>query len=109
MGAISKLDASKNEMFGEEDKSGIKAWAEAIKNSTFLTDLNIASNYIDAEDAKILGPAISDNGAISTVIVYKFPLPIQDIKTKAELDFSAKELNYLDAVVLAALLPLNVS
>jgi hypothetical protein len=50
-----------------------------------------------------------DMRAISTVIVYKFPLPIQDIKTKAELDLSAKELNYLDAVVLAALLPLNVS
>jgi hypothetical protein len=69
MGAISKLDASKNEMFGEEDKSGIKAWAEAINNSTFLTDLNIASNYIDAEDAKILGPAISDNGALSVTNV----------------------------------------
>ena len=48
-------------------------------------------------------------GAISTVIVHKFPLPVQDIKTKAELDLSGKELYALDAVVIAALLPLNVS
>jgi hypothetical protein len=50
-----------------------------------------------------------DNRAISTVIVHKFPLPIQDIKTKAELDLSRKGLNHLDAIVIAALLPLNVS
>jgi hypothetical protein len=41
--------------------------------------------------------------------MHKFPLPIQDIKTKAELDLSGKELNHLDAIVIAALLPLNVS
>jgi hypothetical protein len=41
--------------------------------------------------------------------MYKFPLPIQDIKTKIELDFSEKELCSLDAIVIAALLPLNVS
>jgi hypothetical protein len=41
--------------------------------------------------------------------MYKFPLPIQDIKTKVELDLSGKELCSLDAIVIAALLPLNVS
>jgi hypothetical protein len=41
--------------------------------------------------------------------MHKFPLPIQDIKAKAELDLSRKELNSLDAIVVAALLPLNVS
>jgi hypothetical protein len=49
------------------------------------------------------------NGALSTVVTNKFSLPIQDIKTKAELDFSGKELVSLDAIVIAALLPLNVS
>jgi hypothetical protein len=48
-------------------------------------------------------------GAISTVIMHKFPLPIKDIKNNTELDLSAKELISLDAIVLAALLPLNVS
>jgi hypothetical protein len=46
---------------------------------------------------------------MSTVIMSKFPLPIQDIKTKADLDFSGKELSSLDAIILAALLPMNVS
>jgi hypothetical protein len=46
---------------------------------------------------------------MSTVILHKFLLPIQDIKSKAELDLSGKELNHLDAILIAALLPLNVS
>ena len=63
----------------------------------------------DAGFAQELAVGIKDNGAISTVIMHKFPLPIQDIKTKAELDLSGKELNHLDAIIIAALLPLNVS
>jgi hypothetical protein len=52
---------------------------------------------------------VQDNGAISTVIVNKFPLPIQDIKSKAELDFSSKELKVEDVIIIAALIPSNVS
>jgi hypothetical protein len=48
-------------------------------------------------------------GAISTVIVNTFPLPIQDIKSKAELDFSGKKLKVEDAIIIAALIPSNVS
>jgi hypothetical protein len=48
-------------------------------------------------------------GTISTVIVNTFPLPIQDIKSKAELDFSGKRLRAEDAVIIAALIPSNVS
>jgi hypothetical protein len=51
----------------------------------------------------------SDNRAITTVIVNTFPLPIQDIKSKAELDFSRKKLKAEDAIVIAALIPSNVS
>jgi hypothetical protein len=51
----------------------------------------------------------SDNRALATVIMHEYPLPIEDIKTKAELDLSGKGLVDLDAIVLAALLPLNVS
>jgi hypothetical protein len=82
-----------------------------------VTELNISSNNLgivgggkpDMSGVIALANVIPDMGAISTVIMYKFPLPIQDIKTKVELDFSTKELNYLDAIVLAALLPLNVN
>ena len=48
-------------------------------------------------------------GALVTVITNKFTLPIQDIKTKAELDFSGKSLGVEDAIIIAALIPLNVS
>jgi Leucine-rich repeat (LRR) protein len=59
-------------MFGGTEqihKSGTKAWAEAIKNHLSLTDLNISSNYIDAKDAEILGPAIRDNTVLLTLIL----------------------------------------
>ena len=48
-------------------------------------------------------------GVLSTVIMHKFPLPIQDIKTHAELELSGKALSGLDAIVIAELMPLNVS
>jgi hypothetical protein len=56
-----------------------------------------------------LANAIPGMGAISTVIVNTFPLPIQDIKSKAELDFSGKELRVEDIIIIAALIPSNVS
>jgi hypothetical protein len=46
---------------------------------------------------------------MSTVIVNTFPLSIQDIKSKAELDFSGKLLEVEDAIIIAALIPSNVS
>ena len=47
--------------------------------------------------------------ALATVTINKFALPIQDIKTETKLDFSGKELGVEDAIVIAALIPLNVS
>jgi hypothetical protein len=60
-------------------------------------------------DATMLVAEISNNAAMSTVLVNTFPLPIQDIKSKAELDFSGKELNIDDAIIIAALIPSNVA
>jgi Leucine-rich repeat (LRR) protein len=61
------------------------------------------------EGAIALANAIKNMGGISTVIVNTFPLPIQDIKSKAELDFSGKELKAEDAIIIAVLIPSNVS
>ena len=44
-----------------------------------------------------------------TVTINKFALPVQDVKMKAELDLSGKGLGVEDAIVIAALVPLNVS
>ena len=57
-----------------------------------------------------LANAIKNNGALVTVTVNKFALPVQDIETKkAELDLSCKDLRVEDAIIIAALIPLNVS
>jgi hypothetical protein len=71
-GALTELDASHNIMFGgtkQIHKSGIKAWAEAIKTHLSLTDLNISSNFIDAKDVEILGPAVRDNTVLLILVL----------------------------------------
>jgi hypothetical protein len=73
------------------------------------TELDMSGKMKGAEDATMLAAEIIDNGALVTVIMHKYRLPIEDIKTNAELDLSGKGLADLDAIVLAALLPLNVS
>ena len=96
------------------DESG---WGDASKNSKpvtvelGMTKADFSGKVLGVSGAIILGAWLQhkDNGAISTVVMHKFPLPIHDIKTKAELDLSGKELNHLDAIIIAALLPLNVS
>jgi hypothetical protein len=64
---------------------------------------------MDADDAGILASELPDKGGISTVAVNTFPLPIQEIKSKTELVFPNKGLKVEDVIVIAALLPLNVS
>jgi hypothetical protein len=105
---MTSLDVSNNRLYAE----GTKLLAEALKGNQIITELNLSSNYaIEGGMSGViaLADAVPDMGALSTVTMYKFPLPIQDIKTKIELDFSGKELCSLDAIVIAALLPLNVS
>ena len=47
--------------------------------------------------------------AMKTVTINTFALPIQDIKTKSKPDFSGKGLRVEDAIIIATLIPLNVS
>jgi hypothetical protein len=73
------------------------------------TELDMSGKTSGAGDSTMLAGEVVGNGAISTVIVNTFPLPIQDIKSKAELDFSGKGLKVEDAIIIAALIPSNVS
>ena len=66
--------------------------------------LNIAGNQLDAEDVKILAPAIQDNGALAFLTMHKYKLPVKEIKTAKELDLSNKGLIAIDAIVIAALI-----
>jgi hypothetical protein len=114
-GAILSVNLLKNKIGVDQ----AKALASILKehptlkslcgNSGEETELDMSGKGMEAEDAIMLAPEIVDNGALTTVIMHTFPLPIEDIKTKAELDLSGKGLIDLDAIVLAALLPLNVS
>jgi hypothetical protein len=113
MGVLSVLSLKSNNLRAR----GGKALVEGLKGNQVITELNIASNdlgldYVGGTDTCgviALADAIPDMGAISTVIINTFPLPIQDIKCKAELDFSGKELKVEDAIIIAALVPSNVS
>ena len=88
-----------------------------LKANTILKELDVSDSGNGMSNAQrdcsgfatALSEGLAGNGAISTVIVNKFPLPIQDIKSKAELDFSGKGLGVEDLIIIAALIPLNVS
>ena len=107
-GSLSKLDISGNQIFrldergrGTHDASGLVALAKSIGN---LKELNISNNFLDAEGAKILVPALLANGSLSKLKMDMYELPVQEIKTATELDLSNKGLGHLDAVVIAVLI-----
>jgi hypothetical protein len=115
MGALSSANLLRNSIPVEQAQELVKIM-RAKKNLTTLcglsgeeTELDFSGQHLGAGDAVLIANDISDMGALITVIMHKYPLPIEDIKTKAELDLSGKGLVFLDAILLAALLPLNVS
>jgi hypothetical protein len=107
MGALSKLIFGGDRYF----KAGKWVYPKPATLEVAMTEANFGSKNLGEGGAIIISAWLThkDKGAISTVVMHKFPLPINDIKTKAELDLSGKELDALEAVVIAALLPLNVS
>jgi hypothetical protein len=122
--AMTSLNLSGNRLGAE----GAKHIAEGIKENGALSKFTLSGDYSNSKPvtmettmtvADFSGKRIGVSGTImlsaflpkcttlSTIIVHKSPLPIQDITTKAELDLSGKEINHLDAIIIAALLPLN--
>jgi hypothetical protein len=107
-GALSKLDISGNQICGLNkygngtyDTSGLAALAKSIGN---LKELNISSNCLKAEGARILAPALQDSRSLSKLKMDTYELPVQEIKTATELDLSNKGLGKLDAIVIAVLI-----
>jgi hypothetical protein len=101
MGALTSLDLSKSKL-----TRGTFHGRNGGENPR-----SFDNNYEpdDMSGVATLADAIRDNGAICTVTVNTFPLPIQDIRSKAELDFAGKGLKVEDAIIIAALIPFNVS
>jgi hypothetical protein len=114
-GAILSVNLLKNDIGVEQARALVSILKEhpTLKslcgNSGDETELDMSGKMKGATDIIMLVPEMVDNGAISTLIVNSFPLPIQDIKSKAELDFSGNRLKVEDAIVIAALIPSNVS
>jgi hypothetical protein len=109
--ALRSLNLSSNRIgkYWAKNTEGTQALSTVFTGNSVLTDLDLSHNGFEAEDASLLADVMPGMGALTTVIMHKYPLPIEDIKTKAELDLSGKGLVYLDAIIIAALLPLNVS
>ena len=63
------MDISGNNFGGKKDKSGVEALAAMLRVNSTITNLSIAQNKLNANDTKILAPAIQDNGALASVNV----------------------------------------
>ena len=111
-GALAKLDLSSNnttthpriEYWAKLSPDFIRHIASMLKTNTTLKELNISSNYINAEAARIFSQDIQDNGALAFLTMHKYKLPVKEIKTAKELDLSNKELIAIDAIVIATLI-----
>jgi hypothetical protein len=112
MGALSCKDGQR--FCGEKDSGAAEQLMDQVRSGSLtMKQYKLKIPFCVTDRCKHCACDRADhkagNGAMSTLIMYKFPLPIQDIKTKAELNFPGKRLCDLDAIVVAALLPLNVS
>jgi hypothetical protein len=113
MRALTSLNVANNKLGGLVD-SASNSWTYSSNQWWCNSNTPPAGNKEGYKDAKpvgviLLANAIKDMRNISTVTVNTFPLPIQDIRSKAELDFSGKGLQVEDAIIIAALIPSNVS
>ena len=111
-GALAKLDISSNydgnpgwrDNKDQGSEKFIRPIASMLKTNRTIKELNLAGNNLNAEAARIFSQDIQDNGALAFLTMNKYKLPVKEIKTAKELDLSNKELNALDAIVIAALI-----
>jgi hypothetical protein len=92
MGSLSRLDVSGNRLCGvytdqwgskqgKYDATGLTALTKSIGN---LKELNISSNYLKAEGAEVLAPAIDANGALSKLDLSKNELRSEGLSVVSE-------------------------
>ena len=108
-GALSKFDVSSNQICGldedgdgEYDASGLRALMESVSN---LKELNISNNYLKAEGAAIVAPALEDNGELSKLTFsgdYSSSKPVTVEVDMTELDCSGAALGASGATILAS-------
>ena len=87
---------------GAYDSSGLIALAKSISN---LKELNISSNLLKAEGARILAPAIKATGSLVSLTFsgdQRNSKPVTIDTTMTEADFSGAGLGASGAIILAA-------
>jgi hypothetical protein len=76
---ITELNISSNSLGQNEgydnDTSGVIALADAISDMGVLTTLNLSSNYLEAEDTKIVAEAIEVTTCAFAVVLAPFSCP----------------------------------
>jgi hypothetical protein len=83
--------------------------SDPVTIDTTMTEANFSSKKLCPAGTQILFAFIfrdcfQAKGALSKLKINSYWLPIQELKTAKELDLSGKELNYLDAIVIAGLI-----
>jgi hypothetical protein len=113
-GQLSSLNILKNDIKEEQAQALIRIKHEkkmitlcGLKGDE--TELNLSGKMTGAADALMLAEEIKDMGSLSKLKMSKYELPVQEIKTATELDLSGKGLDYLDAIVIAALIKVQTT
>ena len=70
-------------------------------------ELDLSKRSLSASCAVLVANEIKVNRALTSIKINDYALPVNDIKTKPVLDLSNKKLKVEDAIIVAALLPLN--
>ena len=65
-------------------------------------ELDLSKKNLSAGCAVLVSHEIQDMGALAFLTMYKYKLPVKEIKTAKELDLSNKELIAIDAIVIAS-------
>jgi hypothetical protein len=108
--SIKQLNIADNQICGLDkwgdgtyDTAGLAALTKSIGN---LKELNISSNHLKAEGARVLAPAIDANGSLSSLTfcghTNKEGEPVTINTAMTEADFSGKKLGIAGAQILAA-------
>ena len=81
---MSKINLSNNSIGGQEEgEPGVKALAAALQVNTSITEINLASNGLDAECAEILAPAIQGSRVMSILDVSNNKIGVEGAKALA--------------------------
>ena len=102
--ALTSLDVSSSGI----GPQGVAHLAAALRTNGTLAAVDVSGNDVKEEGIRFLIDALQVNERLQSVVVHRARLPVQVLKTAAELDLSSQSLGPLDLLVVAAMVDLNV-